>query len=164
MARTRTSIAVIGTGISGLVAAHRLHPQHDITVFEANDYVGGHTNTVRVDLADETHWVDTGFIVLNDRNYPNFEPLLEELGVATQPSHMSFSVSDGGGFEYAGTPRGLFAKPAHAASPRFLRMIRDLARFNREAAVLLRPGSRQRGPRCASSSTRAATPTGSCSD
>ncbi len=130
-------IAIVGTGISGLVAAHRLHPAHDIAVYEANDYVGGHTNTVRVDLADETQWVDTGFIVLNDRNYPNFEPLLAELGVATQPSHMSFSVSDGGGFEYAGTPRGLFAKPGHAANPRFLRMIRDLVRFNREAAGLL---------------------------
>ena len=90
-------IAIVGAGISGLVAAHRLHPEHDITVYEAGDHVGGHTNTVRVDLADETHWVDTGFIVLNDRNYPNFEPLLAELGVATQPSHMSFSVSDGGG-------------------------------------------------------------------
>ena len=130
-------IAIVGTGIAGLVAAHKLHARHDIALYEANDYPGGHTNTVRVDLADETHWVDTGFIVLNDRNYPNFEPLLAELGVATQPSHMSFSVSDGGGFEYAGTPRGLFAKPAHAADPRFLRMIRDLVRFNREARVLL---------------------------
>jgi len=131
-------LAVIGAGISGLVAAHRLHPEHDITVYEANDYPGGHTNTVRVDLADETHWVDTGFIVLNDRNYPNFEPLLAELGVATQPSHMSFSVSDGkGDFEYAGTPRGIFAKPSHAVSPPFLRMIADLVRFNREARALL---------------------------
>jgi len=131
-------IAIVGAGISGLVAAHRLHPEHDITVFEANDYPGGHTNTVRVDLAEETHWVDTGFIVLNDRNYPNFEPLLEELGVQTQPSRMSFSVSDGrGGFEYAGSPRGLFARPRHAADPRFLRMVRDLMRFNREARGLL---------------------------
>ena len=130
-------IAVIGTGISGLVAAHRLHPEHDIAVYEAGDHVGGHTNTVRVDRADETHWVDTGFIVHNDRNYPNFQPLLAELGVASQPSHMSFSVSDGGGFEYAGTPRGLFARPRHAADPRFLRMVRDLVRFNREASALL---------------------------
>jgi len=130
-------VAVIGTGISGLVAAHRLHTGHDITIYEANDYVGGHTNTVRVDLPGETQWVDTGFIVLNDRNYANFQPLLAELGVATHPSHMSFSVSDGGGFEYAGTPRGLFAKPSHAASPRFIRMVRDLVRFNREASSLL---------------------------
>ena len=75
---------------------------------------------------------------MNDRNYPNFVPLLEELGVATQPSHMSFSVSDErGGFEYAGTPKGVFAQRSHLASPRFLRMIADLARFNREARSLL---------------------------
>ena len=130
-------IAIVGAGVSGLVAAHRLHPEHDITVYEAGSQLGGHANTLRVDLADETHLIDTGFIVYNDRNYPNFEPLLAELGVQTQPSHMSFSVSDGGDFEYAGTPRGLFAKPAHAANPRFLRMIADLARFNREARSLL---------------------------
>ena len=130
-------IAIVGSGISGLVAAHRLHPEHDITVYEAGDRLGGHSNTVRVDLAGETHWVDTGFIVLNDRNYPNFEPLLAELGVRTQSSHMSFSVCDGAGFEYAGTPRGLFAKASHAANPRFLRMIADLARFNRQARSLL---------------------------
>jgi predicted NAD/FAD-binding protein len=131
-------IAVIGTGISGLVCAHRLHPEHEITVFEAADRVGGHTNTVRVDAADGTHWVDTGFIVFNDRNYPNFEPLLAELGVATQDSRMSFSVSDGtGGFEYSGSPRGLFAQPGNAANPRFLRMVADLVRFNREVRGLL---------------------------
>jgi len=131
-------IAIVGTGISGLVAAHRLHPEHDITVYESGDRLGGHSNTVRVDLADETQWVDTGFIVLNDRNYPNFEPLLAELGVSTQPSRMSFSVSDGADFEYAGTPRGLFAKPSHAVDPRFLRMIADLTRFNRQARTLLK--------------------------
>ena len=130
-------VAIVGAGVSGLVAAHRLHPEHDITVYEAGERLGGHSNTVRVDLADETHWVDTGFIVLNDRNYPNFEPLLAELGVQTQASHMSFSVSDGADFEYAGTPRGLFAKPSHALDPRFLRMIADLARFNRRARSLL---------------------------
>jgi uncharacterized protein len=131
-------IAIVGTGISGLVAAHRLHPEHDITVFEANDYAGGHTNTVRVDLPDETHWVDTGFIVMNDRNYPNFEALLTELGVQTQPSRMSFSVSDDEGrFEYAGTPRGILARPGHALDRRFVRMVRDLTRFNREARSLL---------------------------
>jgi len=131
-------IAVVGAGISGLVAAHRLHPEHDIVVYEANDYVGGHTSTHRVDLADETHWVDTGFIVYNDRNYPNFEPLLAELGVETQPSHMSFSVSDdAGSFEYASTPRGLFAQRSHLVDRRFLRMVADLLRFNREAPSLL---------------------------
>jgi len=131
-------IAIVGGGISGLVAAHRLHPQHEVTLYEAADRLGGHTNTVRVDLPDETHEVDTGFIVLNDRNYPAFEALLAELGVPTQPSHMSFSVSDqAGDFEYAGTPRGLFAKPRHLVDRRFLRMIADLRRFNREARALL---------------------------
>ena len=131
-------IAIIGAGVSGLVAAHRLHPDHDVVLYEANDYLGGHANTVRVDLADETHWVDTGFIVYNDRNYPSFEPLLAELGVETKRSRMSFSVSSrDGDFEYAGTPRGLFAEPSHALSPRFQGMIRDLVRFNREARSLL---------------------------
>ena len=131
-------IAIVGAGISGLTAAHLLHREHDITVFEAADYAGGHTNTVRVDTPHETHHVDTGFIVFNDRNYPNFEALLAELGVATQPSHMSFSVSDGrGGFEYAGTPRGLFARPSHLVSPSFLGMLRDWRRFNREARALI---------------------------
>ena len=133
-------VAVVGAGVSGLVAAHMLAPEHDVTVYEAADRAGGHSNTVRVDLADETHWIDTGFIVLNDRNYPHFSALLAQLGVATQPSRMSFSVSDGqGGFEYAGTPRGLFARRSHLASARFLRMIADLVRFNRDARSLLAP-------------------------
>jgi len=131
-------IAIVGAGIAGLVCAHRLHPEHEITVYEANDHAGGHTNTVRADLGDETHWVDTGFIVYNDRNYPNFEPLLAELGVETQKSRMSFSVSDdSGSFEYAGTPRGLLAQPSNLADPRFARMIADLVRFNRDARRLL---------------------------
>jgi predicted NAD/FAD-binding protein len=130
-------IAIIGTGVSGLVAAHLLHPEHELTVYEANARVGGHTNTVRVDTEDETHWIDTGFIVFNDRNYPNFEALLAELGVAPQPSHMSFSVSDGRDFEYSGTPRGIFARPANLLSPSFLGMLRDWRRFNREAQALI---------------------------
>jgi uncharacterized protein len=131
-------IAIVGTGISGLVAAHRLHRAHEIVVYEAGARLGGHTNTVRVEAEDGPHWIDTGFIVFNDRNYPHFEALLEELEVATQPSHMSFSVSDGrGGFEYSGTPRGLFARPAHLLSPTFLGMLRDWRRFNREARELI---------------------------
>ncbi len=130
-------IAIVGTGIAGLTAAHRLHRDHEITVYEAAPRVGGHVHTVRVDLADETHEIDTGFIVHNDRNYPGFQALMAELGVATQPSHMSFSVSDdAGSFEYSGTPRGVFAQRSHLVDPRFLRMIRDLLRFNREASAL----------------------------
>ena len=132
-------IAVVGAGISGLVCAHLLHEGHDLTVFEANDYAGGHSHTVRVDTADETHHVDTGFIVHNDRNYPCFERLLESVGVATQPAPMSFSVSDGrGGLEYNGSSaNGLFANRANLVSPSFHRMVRDLLRFNREAPALV---------------------------
>src|SRR5690349_22673697 len=96
------NIAIVGAGISGLVCAHLLKDRHEITVFEAGAYAGGHTNTIRVDTAYETHNVDTGFIVFNDRNYPEFTRLLEQLGVERQPSHMSFAVADeGGDFEYS---------------------------------------------------------------
>ena len=132
-------IAVVGAGVSGLVATHLLAPEHDVTVFEAGDHAGGHTNTVRVDTAHETHWVDTGFIVFNDRNYPRFERLLDRLGVPAQPSDMSFAVSDAhGDFEYASTsPNALFAKRAHLGTPWFHRMLADLVRFQREARKLL---------------------------
>ncbi len=131
-------IAIVGTGVSGLVAAHRLHREHEIVVYEAAGRLGGHSHTVSVEAEDGPHAIDTGFIVFNDRNYPNFERLLGELGVASQPSRMSFSVSDGrGGFEYSGTPWGLFARPAHLLSPTFLGMLRDWRRFNREARALI---------------------------
>jgi predicted NAD/FAD-binding protein len=131
-------IAIVGTGISGLVAAHQLHREHEITVYEAQSRLGGHTNTVTVPTPSGEVAVDTGFIVYNDRNYPNFERLLAELGVATQPSRMSFSVADAeGGFEYAGTPLGLFARPSHLLSPAFLGMLLDYRRFNREAQELI---------------------------
>jgi predicted NAD/FAD-binding protein len=139
-------IAIIGTGIAGLTVAHLLHREHEITVFEAASYAGGHTNTIRVDTPNETHAVDTGFIVFNDRNYPSFELLLARLRVPWQSSAMSFSVSDGrGDFEYSGgSPNGLFAKRAHLATPWFYRMIADLPRFNREARALLE--SDEEGP------------------
>jgi predicted NAD/FAD-binding protein len=131
-------IAIVGTGISGLVAAHHLHRDHDITVFEAAARIGGHTHTVAVDDPAGEQSIDTGFIVFNDRNYPSFEALLGELGVAAQPSHMSFSVSDGrGGFEFSGTPWGLFARPGHLLSPTFLRMLGEWRRFNRLAPGLI---------------------------
>jgi uncharacterized protein len=132
-------IAIVGAGVSGLVAAHLLAPEHEVTVFEAGAYAGGHTNTVRVDTAYETHWVDTGFIVFNDRNYPRFERLLKRLGVGSQPSEMSFGVTDArGDFEYASTSaNGLFAKRAHLATPWFHRMLADVLRFQREARALL---------------------------
>jgi predicted NAD/FAD-binding protein len=133
-------IAVIGAGVSGLVAAHLLHRDgHQVTVYEAGAYAGGHTNTIRVDEQDASLDVDTGFIVFNNRNYPNFERLLAGLGVASQPSDMSFGVGDErGDFEYASTsPNGLFAKRAHLASPAFHRMVLDVRRFQRASRALL---------------------------
>ncbi len=105
-------VAIIGSGISGLVTAYRLCGKHEITLFEANDYVGGHTNTIPVNLDGESHAIDTGFIVFNDRTYPNFIALLDELGVASDPTSMSFSVHcDDNGLEYNGTSfNGLFAQ------------------------------------------------------
>jgi predicted NAD/FAD-binding protein len=132
-------IAIIGAGIAGLTCAHLLHDEHEVVVFEADARPGGHTRTVAVEAPDGVDQVDTGFIVYNDRNYPGFERLLERLGVATQASEMSFSVSDGrGGFEYNGaSPNGLFARRASLLSPSFHRMVRDLLRFNREAPALI---------------------------
>jgi len=137
---TKRRVIVVGGGISGLLAASELHRAgHEITVYERADYAGGHTNTITVEAAAGPVNVDTGFIVLNDRNYPNFERVLAELGVATQPANMSFGVSDGqGGFEWAARgARGIFARPSHLVDPRFIRMLADLVRFNREARGLL---------------------------
>src|SRR5688572_26911902 len=98
-------IAVVGTGIAGLMSGHILRRDHDLTVFEGATRPGGHANTIRVtDSAGDQHWVDTGFIVLNERNYPNLEHLLSELGVETRPSPMGLSISaPDGSFEFAGT-------------------------------------------------------------
>jgi uncharacterized protein len=141
-------IAIVGAGVSGLVVAHLLHRRHEVTVFEAGDYAGGHTNTIRVDTPNETHHVDTGFIVFNDRNYPNFQRLLTALEVPWQASTMSFSVSDGvGDFEYSGaSPNGLFANRRHLLAPWFHWMVADLARFNLAARQLLALEDPGRGP------------------
>jgi uncharacterized protein len=132
-------VAIVGAGIAGLTCAHLLHPRHEITVFEAGDRPGGHTRTIDVETDNGLHRVDTGFIVYNDRNYPGFERLLERLRVETQPSNMSFSVSDGRGeFEYNGaSANGLFARRSSLVRPSFHRMVRDLLRFNREAPALI---------------------------
>jgi len=134
-------VAIVGGGVSGLVAAHLLHPEHDVTVFEAAAYAGGHTNTVEVRTPRGPLAIDTGFIVFNDRNYPRFQALLAELGVASQPSEMSFGVSDGD-FEYASTSaNGLYAKRSHLLSPAFQRMVADVPRFQRHARELLSSAS-----------------------
>jgi uncharacterized protein len=134
-------IAIVGAGVSGLVAAHLLQREHEIVVYEAGAHAGGHANTIRVESERGAHDVDTGFVVCNDRNYPNFTRLLERLGVATQSTLMSFSVKgEEEDFEYSGTPRGLFCQPSNLVSPRFQRMILDLLRFNRELRGLLARG------------------------
>ncbi len=131
-------IAIVGAGVSGLVAAHLLHSEHEIVVYEAGSYAGGHTNTIRVDTAHQTHHVDTGFVVMNERNYPTFTRLLDRLGVARQPTHMSFSVKgEEHDFEYSGTPLGLYCQPGNIVSVRFQRMLVDLLRFNRALQRLL---------------------------
>ncbi len=135
-------IAVVGAGVSGLVAARLVNDHHDVTVFEANDYVGGHTHTAHLELDDGELEVDTGFIVYNERNYPLFTALLRELEVATQPSPMSFSVSrEPAGIEYRATSIGtLFAQRANLLRPSFHRMLVDIARFNRAARAVLERG------------------------
>jgi predicted NAD/FAD-binding protein len=128
-------IAVIGAGISGLCCAYRLRNAHDVTVFEAAPYVGGHTNTIDVAEPHGNQAVDTGFIVFNHATYPRFIRLLEELGVASQPTDMSFSVRcDRSGIEYAGTGlNGLFAQRSNLFRPGFHRLLRDWLRFSRES-------------------------------
>ena len=132
-------IAIIGTGISGLTAAWQLHRQHELTLFEANDYIGGHTHTVDVEVGGRQYAIDTGFIVFNDWTYPNFIALLDELGVASQATMMSFSVRcERTGLEYNGDNLNtLFAQRRNLFRPSFYRMIRDILRFNREAPALL---------------------------
>jgi len=135
----RRRIAIIGSGISGLTAAYLLHQDHEITLFEASDYAGGHAHTVEVEQEGETYAVDTGFIVYNERNYPNFVNILDRLGVATQPTSMSFSVKCARtGLEYNGTSlNALFAQRRNLLRPSFYRMVRDILRFYREAGELL---------------------------
>jgi predicted NAD/FAD-binding protein len=132
-------VAIVGAGISGLVVAHALQSVHDVSVFEAADYAGGHTNTIAVPTAAGSLQVDTGFIVFNNRNYPNFERLLARIGVRSQPSNMSFGVSDRGGrFEYAARSlNSLYAVRRHFLSPSFQRMVAEVPRFQRAARQLL---------------------------
>lgn len=132
-------IAIVGSGISGIYAAHHLAKRHQVTIYEANTYLGGHTDTHNIVLDDRQYAVDTGFIVFNEHNYVHFCRFLDELGVESQPSDMSFSVSDAKtGLEYnATTVDKLFCQRRNLLSPRFYRMILDIFRFYREAPELL---------------------------
>ncbi len=128
-------IAIIGSGISGLTAAYVLSRQHDVTVFEAEQRIGGHTATIDLELQGQHYAVDTGFIVFNDRSYPNFIKLMEQVDVPSQPTEMSFSVSCAQtGLEYSGSNLDtLFAQRKNILSPYFLRLVKDILRFNKEA-------------------------------
>ena len=133
-------IAIVGAGIAGLGSAWLLQKQgHAVTLFEANDYLGGHTHTVDVTLDGLTAPVDTGFLVFNDRTYPHLVALFDELGIASVASEMSFSARiDAARLEWAGTSvASLFAQPWSALRPDFWRMLADIARFNRETTALV---------------------------
>ncbi|GAB3484095.1 NAD(P)/FAD-dependent oxidoreductase [Marinomonas epiphytica] len=135
-------IAIIGSGISGLTAAYLLNKQHDITLFESADRLGGHTATVSVPEGEHTQHIDTGFIVFNDWTYPNFIRLMSEIGVASKPTEMSFSVRcENTGLEYGGNNlNSLFAQRRNIFSPTFIGMLRDILRFNKEAIAELDSG------------------------
>ncbi len=132
-------VAIVGAGISGLTVASRLHPEHDIQVFEAASHIGGHTHTVRVESPEGAYDVDTGFVVFNQHTYPEFCALLERLGVASHSTRMGFSVTDRrSGLEYGGESLdAVFAQRRNLLRPSFLRMISDILRFNREAPTLV---------------------------
>ena len=135
-------IAIIGSGIAGLTSAYLLNRRHQVSVFEASDWVGGHTHTVDVEVGGRSYAIDTGFIVFNDWTYPNFIRLLEQLGVASKPTEMSFSVSDPlTGVEYNGNNLNtLFAQRRNLISRPFIGMVRDILRFNREVLDDLEQG------------------------
>ncbi len=135
----RQRIAVIGAGISGLASAYFLSRRHEVVLYEAGNYLGGHTNTVDVTLEGTTCGVDTGFLVYNERTYPNFIHLLHELGVSNIASDMSFAVSmDDGALEWAGTSLDtLFAQRLRVLSPSFIRMVLNILHFNRNSQRFL---------------------------
>lgn len=136
-------LAIIGTGISGLTAAYLLRKQYDITVYESDDRIGGHTATKTITTQDGTYDIDTGFIVYNDWTYPNFIKLMDHLGVTSQPTSMGFSAFYADGrFEYSGDNiNTLFSDRRTIFSPAHWQMLRDIVRFNRESVAHWRSGA-----------------------
>ncbi|MBK5103983.1 MAG: FAD-dependent oxidoreductase, partial [Burkholderiales bacterium] len=137
-------IAVIGSGIAGLSAAWLLARSHEVTLYEANDYLGGHTHSVDVTLEGISHAVDTGFLVFNHRTYPNLTAMFAHFDIETAPSEMSFGVSVGQGqIEWAGSSlASVFAQPSNLVRPAFWRMLADIVRFNRAATRIATARSR----------------------
>ena len=133
-------IAIIGTGISGMTAAYLLSEDHEVVVFEANDYIGGHTNTAEVSIDGQDYAVDTGFIVFNEKTYPNFVKLMKRLGVGWQDSLMSFSVQcEKTGLEFSPSNfNSLFIQRRNLLRPSFYKMLWDVMRFKKDAEVLLK--------------------------
>ena len=136
-------IAVVGAGISGNIAARSLSAQHDVTIYEKRTRAGGHSATVDIDYDGTPISVDTGFIVYNELNYPNFTAMLDYLGVETEASDMSFGFSaDNGRLEWAGSSLStIFAQRRNLLSPSFLKMIREILRFNKLAPIDLHAGA-----------------------
>jgi predicted NAD/FAD-binding protein len=156
-------IVVIGSGVSGLSAAWLLSRAHDVTLYERAIKPGGHRNTVDVDLPDGRVAVDTGFIVYNPPAYPNLTALFRHLGVDTEASRMTFSVSlEGGGYEYSGSgPLDLFGQPGNLLSPKHWRMVADIGRFFRSAQSEVATVNRS-APSWRGSATRAPSSSGIC--
>ena len=141
---SKPNVAVIGGGIAGLTAAFKLKDWANVTLFEANDYVGGHTNTVELDIEDQTIAVDTGFLVYNERTYPNLIQFFKDLDVETVASDMSFSVSlPELQIEWAGTNLNtVFAQRKNLFKPKFIRMLLDILKFNKQATALVESAGR----------------------
>ena len=137
-----SKIAIIGSGVSGLICGYNLARHHDITMFEANDYIGGHTATIDVEVDGKPWAIDTGFIVFNDHTYPHFQGLMDALGVSYQPTEMSFSVkNEATGLIYNGnTLSTLFAQRSNLFKPRFWRLLAEIMRFNRRCKALNKSG------------------------
>ncbi len=135
-------IAIIGAGISGLVAARELYEENELTIFESEERIGGHTHTVDVETRSGSYAIDTGFIVFNELNYPNFSSLVRELGIPARKTTMSFSVRcDKSGLEYNGTTLNtIFSQRRNLLRPRFLGMLLDIMKFHRKAASALETG------------------------
>jgi len=130
-------IAVVGSGITGIGAAWALNQKHNVTLYEADERPGGHARTIDIDMSGYTMPVDTGFIVYNERNYPNLTNLFTELGVATKESDMSFAVSDpDSGFEYGGSVAGILSNPSNVIRPRMWSILRGINEFRREQGRL----------------------------